>query len=108
MAISLKQDVAYALRRASRAPAFTAVIVLTLALGIGASAAVFTFLDATILKSLPYRDTERLLAIWESSPERNYNQFPVSPVNLIDWQARSREFAGFAVSRGSRLILQTN
>ncbi|MEP6765134.1 MAG: ABC transporter permease [Gemmatimonadaceae bacterium] len=107
MAISVKQDIAYALRRASRAPAFTAVVVLTLALGIGASAAVFTFLDATILKSLPYREPERLMAIWESSPERNLLQFSVSPVNLADWQSRSREFAGFVSTRASRFILQT-
>ncbi|MEP6834559.1 MAG: ABC transporter permease [Gemmatimonas sp.] len=108
MSISLTQDIAYALRRARRAPAFTAVVVATLALGIGASAAVFTFLDATILKSLPYREPERLVTVWESSPERNFLQFSVSALNLADWQARSHEFSGFATSRGSRFILQTS
>ncbi|MEO7999126.1 MAG: ABC transporter permease, partial [Gemmatimonadaceae bacterium] len=108
MSISLTQDIAYALRRARRAPAFTAVVVLTLALGIGASAAVFTFLDATILKSLPYREPARLLTVWESSPERNFLQFPVSAMNLADWQKRTHEFSGFATSRASRFILQTS
>ena len=61
-----------------KAPAFTAVALATLALGIGAAAAIFSVVDAALLKPLPFRDPERLLAVWENNPTANKEPFATS------------------------------
>ena len=60
----------FALRQMRAAPAFTLVAALTLALGIGANSAIFALVDATLLRPLPFRDPDRLVAIWETSARR--------------------------------------
>jgi putative ABC transport system permease protein len=101
----LRDDVKFAIRQLSAAPAFTLVATLTLALGIGANSAIFALVDATLLRPLPYPNPERLITIWEKSPAgaRGF----ASPPNMLDWNARSRAFekvAGFTPSVGSMVL----
>ena len=65
----LRDDVKFAFRQLRRAPAFTLVAALTLALGIGANSAIFALVDATLLRPLPFREPDRLVMIWETSAD---------------------------------------
>ena len=102
-----RADLRSALRRLRTSPGYAAVSVITLGLGIGASTAIFSAVDGVLLKSLPYRDPDSLVQMWEFSTPRNFTQFPVTPSNLADWRQQSRAFAGFTASRPRRTILTT-
>ncbi len=95
------QDVRYALRGLRHRPGFTSIALVTLALGIGANAAVFSVVRAVLLAPLPYRQPDRLVQIWETNPPRNWTHATVAPANLLDWRARSRSFEGIAYYVGS-------
>jgi putative ABC transport system permease protein len=89
----LRHDVAFAFRQLRKAPAFTAVAIVTLGLGIGANSAIFALVDATLLRPLPFAEPDRLVAIHETSGD---TRAFASPPNLRDWAARSRSFEGVA------------
>ena len=89
----LRSDVGFALRQLRHAPAFTAIAVTTLALGIGANSAIFALVDATLLRPLPFADPQRLVAIHETSGQ---SRALVSPLNMTDWSARTRTFEAIA------------
>ena len=85
-------EIRLAARSLARSPGFTTVAILTLALGIGANTAVFSLLNAVLLRPLPYADPSRLVLIWESAPFFGVQDSPVSPANYADWKVRARSF----------------
>src|SRR5581483_10294617 len=87
----LQQDFHFALRQLRKAPGFTAVAVLTLALGIGANTAVFSVVYSALLQPLPYRDASRLMILNETTP--NVGVVSVSYPNFLDWRAQSHSFS---------------
>jgi putative ABC transport system permease protein len=92
---TLIQDMRYAFRTLSRNSSFSLVVVLTLALAIGANTAIFTVVDGVLLKVLPYPDPDRLLMLWESSLS-NGSLGTVAPANFYDWREQSRSFQKMA------------
>ncbi len=79
---------ALAVTALARRPAFTASVVLTLGLGVGANVAVFSLLDAALLRALPYAEPDRLVLAWESRPDRGWSRFGVSAPAFRDWRER--------------------
>ncbi len=90
------REIRYALRRLSRSPMFTIAATLTMAIAIGATASVFGLVDGVLLKAFPYREPDRVFAIWESSPQRQFPQFAVAPANYLDWRAQNHTFTTLA------------
>ena len=95
------RDFRYALRMLKRSPGFTAVAVLTLALGIGANSAIFSVVDAILLRPLPYPEPERLVRIWESSAKYDSPRNVVNPLNFLDWRDHSQSFESMAAISGA-------
>jgi predicted permease len=89
------QDMRYAVRMLSKSPAFTVVIVLTLALSIGANSAIFSVIDGVLLKPLPYPQAERIARVYYRST--SYPEFPVNTWDFLDFRARNRSFESFAI-----------
>jgi putative ABC transport system permease protein len=89
-----RTDVRFAIRQLKGSPAFTLVAALTLALGIGANSAMFSLADATLMRSLPYAEPERLVMIWERTGTSARS--PAGLVNLRDWDERNRSFEAMA------------
>src|SRR5437762_3578841 len=96
------QDLRYAIRRLAKSPGFTAVVVLTLALGIGANTAIFSVVNGVLLTPLPYRDPSRLVVVWESKGTSTHNV--VNPANYMDWHDRATSFSGLALTTWRSLI----
>jgi putative ABC transport system permease protein len=93
---TLWQDLRYGFRMLARNPGFTVVAVLTLALGIGANTAIFSVVNAVLLRPLPYHDPESLVMVWETDSNRNVNEEWVSPPNFLDWSSQNRVFQHMA------------
>jgi predicted permease len=93
----LWQDLRYAARVLRKNPGFSAIAILTLALGIGANTAIFSVVNTVLLAPLPYPGANRLVILHESSPQFHYQS--ISYPNFLDWQRMSRSFAGMAAYR---------
>jgi predicted permease len=98
---ALLQDFRYAIRTLRRSPALTFVIVLSLALGIGATTAIFSVVNALMLKPLPYPDPDRLAILWLRSPGINIPQDWPSPGQYFDIRNENRSFEEMSISHGS-------
>jgi len=96
MTKNLKQDIAYAARRLSKSPAFTIVAVMTLALGIGANTAIFSVLNTTLFRSLPYPAANRLIHI---SEQKAGGDLPVSYPDFLDWKRQQNSFSALTIYR---------
>ena len=99
----LGHDLRYVLRSLSKAPGFTFIVLLTLALGIGANTAIFTVLNAVLLRPLPFPDSDRLVALRETFGQ-GYSGSVAGP-NVVDWRTRSHSFSGVLAFRASSRAL---
>lgn len=96
---TLRKDLVYALRMMRRNKSVTAIILLTLMVGIGANSAIFSIVYGVLLKPLPYKDPEQLVRIfdhWKKSSEPQDREADVAPANFYDWKAQTQSFSGIA------------
>jgi predicted permease len=93
---TLWQDIRYGLRGLWRQPAFTVVAVCSLALGIGANTAIFSLVNAVLLRPLPLREPERLVMVWENQTLINAPRDNVTPANYVDWREQNQVFEEMA------------
>jgi predicted permease len=105
---SFLQDLCYGFRTLRNSSGFTAIAVLTLALGMGANSAIFSVVDAILLRPLPYSQPDRLVRIWESSGRYNSSRNVVNPFNFLDWRDRAQSFEAIAAISTSTTNLSSH
>ena len=103
--LDISQDLRFSARTLARNPAFTIAAVLALALGIGANTAIFSVVNAVALRPFPWKDSGRLVRIWESAPQLGWPRFSTSIPNFIDWRAQNHVYEDIAAWRGAELNL---
>jgi putative ABC transport system permease protein len=101
---TLSQDFRYALRQLRKSPGFTAVTVLTLALGIGANTTVFSIADSAMLRPLPYKNAERLAMLWSTRMKDGWRG-QASPLDFVRWRQENSAFASIAALRPGAFTL---
>src|ERR1700681_3444615 len=96
---NLLQDVRFGVRLLRKRPGFTAVAVITLALGIGANTTVFNSVNAMLLRPFPFPRLDRIVTVWETVPKQS-DQLSAAPANFRDWSEQSTQFSQLAAVRG--------
>ena len=104
MLADLLRDVRLAIRSLTKAPGFALAAILTLALGVGATSAIFSVVNGVVLRPMPYPDSESLVMVWEITPQSG--QFSVAPANFFDWRQQATTFEGLAALGNSDVTLQ--
>jgi predicted permease len=92
----LSQDLRYGFRMLVKRPGFAVVTIITLALGIGANTAIFTVVNAALLSPLPYKESERLVHLWETTPQKQFGEREASYPDYLDWKGQNQVFEGVA------------
>src|SRR6476620_3051163 len=94
----LRRDLVYAIRTIRRSPGLATVAVLSLALGIGATTAIFSAVNAVLIRQLPYADPERVVMVWEDATAAGYPHNTPAPGNYTEWVRLNRAFTGMAAT----------
>jgi len=103
--MTLARDIRYGARALTKAPVFTLLAVAVLAAGIGATTAIFSLVDAILLRPLPYHAPDRLMFLAEAAPDYPFNR--VAPLNFVDWSEQNHTFESMAAVAGASVTLST-
>jgi putative ABC transport system permease protein len=104
MLADLLRDVRLAIRSLAKAPGFALAAILTLALGVGSTSAIFSVVNGVVLRPMPYPDSESLVMVWEITPQSG--QFSVAPANFFDWRRQATTFEALAALGNGDVTLQ--
>jgi predicted permease len=104
---SLVRDLRYGARTLSKSPGFAIAGVIILGLGIGVNSAIFTVVNAVVLRPLPFAGADRIMRVWQTPPQQLFTDpvFPISPANFIDYKNQNQVFDRFAIYRTGRQTL---
>jgi predicted permease len=102
----LRHDLRYALRSLLKSPRFTVTALITLTLGIAATVAIFTFVDAALIRPLPYRDSSRLFQVFETRQMEVSTRFEASYPDFLDWRAQNQVFDGLAGYQNDGVVMR--
>ena len=93
---TLLNDIRYGIRGLLKRPGFTAIALITLALGIGANTAIFSVVNAVLLRPLQFKDPEQLVIVWEDATFAGFPRNTPAPANYFDWKNQNQSFADMA------------
>jgi putative ABC transport system permease protein len=102
---TLWQDLCYGARMLLKKPGFTLIAIGAIALGIGANTAIFSVVNAALLRPLPYEESERLVVLYETNPQQGRDEVDVSYPNFADWRAQSQSFEQLAALLSGGMVL---
>ena len=102
---TLRQDIRYGARMLLKAPSVSIVATIALALGIGANTAIFSVVNAVLLKPLPFASADQLMMVWETNPSRGQKRGSASYPNFADWRAQNTVFERMSTFYNSDYIL---
>ena len=100
---TLLQDIRYGIRTLAKTPGFTAIAILTLALGIGANSALFSVVNGVLLNPLPYPEPDKLISVYANTS--SFGHSSITYLNFLDWQKNNRSFSEIAARRGESPVL---
>jgi putative ABC transport system permease protein len=96
---SILRDLKFSIRSLLKRPALTFIAILTLGIGIGANSAIFSMVNALLLKPLPFPDPDRIVALWDKVPSRGVERNEVTVANYLDWRAQNKSFEQLGIYR---------
>src|SRR6185436_473540 len=93
----MTRDLRYAVRSLRKSPGFSLVVILTLAIALGATLTMLSLIDAVLLRPLPFSDPDRLVALWDANPKEGKEKIGVTGFNFLQWQSRADVFEAMAL-----------